>query len=50
MMYLISDMRQRQDYQAPESEVIRIQAEIRFMTLYGDPQIRRGEETEGGDY
>lgn len=43
-------MKQKKDYQAPESEVIQVQAEIRFMTLYGDPQIRRVEETEGGDY
>ena len=43
-------MKQKKDYEAPESEVIRVQTEIRFMTLYGKPQIPSGEEIEGGDY
>lgn len=50
MMFIISDMRQRQDYQAPESEVIQVQAEIRFLNYNDPPQIFPGEEGEGGDY
>lgn len=42
-------MKRKLPYEAPEAEALGVQFEIRFMDD-SNPQIKPGEEQDGGDY